>query len=80
VLAYLFDAEGNVVESGLEDRMLAIGLDDLLRIPRRVGVSAGIDKATAIGGALRGGFVNTLVTDSSVARKLCTDAEARARA
>lgn len=80
VLAYLFDAEGNVVESGLEDRMLAIGLDDLLRIPRRVGVSAGIDKATAIGGALRGGFVNTLVTDSSVARKLCKDAEARSRA
>jgi DNA-binding transcriptional regulator LsrR (DeoR family) len=80
VLAYLFDAEGNVVESGLEDRMLAIGLDDLLRIPRRVGVAAGIDKATAIGGALRGGFVNTLVTDSSVARKLCKDAEAGFRA
>jgi DNA-binding transcriptional regulator LsrR (DeoR family) len=80
VLAYLFDAEGNVVESGLEDRILAIGLDDLLRIPRRVGVAAGIEKATAIGGALRGGFVNTLVTDSSVARKLCADAEARSHA
>jgi DNA-binding transcriptional regulator LsrR (DeoR family) len=80
VLAYLFDAQGNVVESGLEDRMVAIGLDDLLRIPRRVGVSAGIDKATAISGALRGGFVNTLVTDSCVARKLCQDAEARSRA
>jgi DNA-binding transcriptional regulator LsrR (DeoR family) len=71
VLAYLFDADGNVIESGLEDRVLAIGLDDLLRTPRRVGVAAGIDKATAIGGALRGGFVNTLVTDSSVARFLC---------
>jgi DNA-binding transcriptional regulator LsrR (DeoR family) len=80
VLAYLFDAEGNVVESGLEDRILAIGLDDLRRIPRRVGVAAGIDKATAIGGALRGGVVNTLVTDSSVARQLCKDAEARSRA
>jgi deoxyribonucleoside regulator len=71
VLAYLFDDGGNVIESGLEDRVLAIGLDDLLRTPRRVGVAAGIDKATAIGGALRGGFVNTLVTDSSVARFLC---------
>lgn len=80
VIAYLFDADGNVVESGLEDRMLAIGLDDLLRIPRRVGVAAGVEKAAAIRGALRGGFVNTLVTDSSVAKILCRDAEGRDRA
>jgi DNA-binding transcriptional regulator LsrR (DeoR family) len=73
VLAYLFDESGNVVESGLEDRILAIGLDDLRRIPRRIGVAAGVEKAAAIAGALRGGFVNTLVTDSSVARVLCRD-------
>jgi deoxyribonucleoside regulator len=79
VLAYLFDAEGNVIESGLEDRMLAIGLDDLFRIPRRVGVCAGIEKATATSGALRGGFVNTLVTDSTVARTLCENAERSSR-
>jgi DNA-binding transcriptional regulator LsrR (DeoR family) len=71
VIAYLFDADGTVVESGLEDRMVAIGLDDLLRVPRRVGVAAGIEKAAAIRGALRGGFVNVLVTDSSVAEILC---------
>jgi DNA-binding transcriptional regulator LsrR (DeoR family) len=75
VLAYLFDVDGNIVESGLEDRMLAIGLEDLLRIPRRIGVSAGVEKAIAIGGALRGGFVNTLVTDSSVAKLLCRAGE-----
>ena len=80
VLAYLFDTEGNVVESGLEDRILAIGLDDLRRIPRRIGVAAGIEKAAAIAGALRGGFVNTLVTDSTVAQRLCSDRDTHARA
>jgi DNA-binding transcriptional regulator LsrR (DeoR family) len=73
VLAFLFDADGNVVESGLEDRILAIGLDDFRRIPRRIGVAAGIEKAAAIAGALRGGFVNTLVTDSTVAERLCSE-------
>jgi DNA-binding transcriptional regulator LsrR (DeoR family) len=73
VLAFLFDAQGDVVESGLEDRMLAIGLEDFRRIPRRIGVAAGIEKAAAIAGALRGGFVNTLVTDSTVAKRLCSE-------
>jgi deoxyribonucleoside regulator len=73
VLAYLFDTDGNVVESGLEDRILAIGLEDLRRIPRRIGVAAGSEKAAAIAGALRGGFVNTLVTDSTVAGRLCNE-------
>lgn len=74
VLAFLFDADGAVVESGLEDRILAIGLDDFRRIPRRIGVAAGIEKAAAIAAALRGGFVNTLVTDSAVAARLCEGA------
>jgi DNA-binding transcriptional regulator LsrR (DeoR family) len=74
VLAFLFDADGAVVESGLEDRILAIGFDDFRRIPRRIGVAAGIEKTAAIGAALRGGFVNTLVTDSTVAARLCDQA------
>jgi DNA-binding transcriptional regulator LsrR (DeoR family) len=73
VLAFLFDTQGDVVESGLEDRILAIGLDDFRRIPRRIGVAAGVEKAAAIAGALRGGFVNTLVTDSTVAKRLCSE-------
>lgn len=77
VLCYVFDAEGRPIESGLEERILAIGLDDLLRVPRRVGVASGAEKAAAVAGALRGGFVNVLVTDRGVAARLCEQEEGR---
>ena len=73
VLSYVFDAGGRLVRSGLEDRVLAIGLEDLLRVPRRIGVASGVGKAQAIAGALRGGFINVLVTDSGVAASLCRE-------
>jgi DNA-binding transcriptional regulator LsrR (DeoR family) len=71
VLSYVFDARGRFVSSGLEDRVLAISLDDLLRVPRRIGVASGAGKVQAVAGALRGGLVNVLVTDSGVATSLC---------
>ena len=42
-----------------------------LRVPCRIGVAAGLAKVQAIEGALRGGFINVLVTDSMVAQALC---------
>jgi DNA-binding transcriptional regulator LsrR (DeoR family) len=71
VLCYVFDSDGTPITSGLEDRILAIGLDDLMRVPRRVGVASGAEKVAAIAGAVRGGFVNVLVTDRSVGMALC---------
>lgn len=73
VLSYVFDASGRLIQSGLEERILAIPLNDLLQVPRRVGVASGVEKVVAIAGALRGGLVNVLVTDSSVASQLCID-------
>jgi deoxyribonucleoside regulator len=61
------DIEGNVAGSDFNKRMVGISGDDLLGIPTRLAVAGGIAKAEAILGALRGGYVNLLVTDSETA-------------
>jgi deoxyribonucleoside regulator len=73
VLSYIYRVDGSLVTTALDDCVVAIPLQDLLRVPCRIGVAAGPAKAQAIEGALRGGFINVLVTDSVVARALCKD-------
>ncbi len=65
-----FDADGRSVASHLDDRILGIGADALLAIPRRIGVAGGRRKHEAIRAALLGGWINTLVTDSGTATYL----------
>ncbi len=67
VLSYVFRIDGAVLDSGLEDRLMAMPLEDHLRVPLRIGVAAGEAKAAAIEGALRGGLVNVIVMDSGAA-------------
>lgn len=62
-----YDAAGKAVPGALDNRTIGIGLAELLRVPTRIGVCGGFDKVQAILGALRGGFVNVLVTDSATA-------------
>jgi DNA-binding transcriptional regulator LsrR (DeoR family) len=72
-----FDAEGNRADTTIHDRLVAITGDELLAIPIRFGVAGGHAKAEAILGALRGGYVNQLVTDSlTAAAVLVLDKEA----
>lgn len=63
-----FDASGNPVSSALDERVVGISLDDFRLIPRRVGVAGGLHKVPAIRGALSGGLLTTLVTDTDTAR------------
>ncbi len=71
VLSYVFRADGSFVATDLDDCLVAIPLSDLLHVPCRIGIAAGLAKVQAIEGALRGGFINVLVTDSIVAHALC---------
>ena len=71
VLSYIYRSDGSLVSTALDDCVVAIPLQDLLRVPCRIGVAAGLAKVQAIEGALRGEFINVLVTDSSVAQALC---------
>lgn len=61
------DIHGSPAAGGFNDRMVGIAGSDLLAIPTRLAVAGGVSKAEAILGALRGGYVNLLVTDSETA-------------
>ncbi|NMO54662.1 sugar-binding transcriptional regulator [Actinoplanes sp. TBRC 11911] len=65
-----FDEEGRHVASALDDRVLGIGSDTLRQVPRRVGVAGGERKYRAIRAALRGGWLNVLITDQETATEL----------
>jgi lsr operon transcriptional repressor len=70
ILGQFFDASGQVVKLPIHDRRIGIELSDLARIPKVVGVAGGLHKAEAILGALRGGFLDVLVTNELTALRL----------
>jgi lsr operon transcriptional repressor len=70
ILGQFFDANGVVVDIPLHERRIGIDLADLKKIPKVVGVAGGVRKAEAILGALRGGFLNVLVTNEIAAIRL----------
>ena len=65
-----FDVNGNQVCHDFYERLVTIRVEDLLKIPIRIGVAGGIGKVKPILGALRGNFVSVLITDSVTAEKV----------
>ena len=65
-----FDAEGQLIESTINDRVVGISSEELMRVPRRVGVAGGARKLEAIRAALLGGWINVLITDTETAQGL----------
>ncbi len=70
IALHFFDAQGRPVHSSLERRVLGISLEQLRRAPRTVAVAAGASKFEAIRAALRGRWVDTLITDLDTAQRL----------
>ena len=65
-----YDAEGKAVKSPLVKRVIGIDLPTLRSCKRVVGVAGGIQKVKAIRGALRGGYIDVLITDQHTATAL----------
>lgn len=70
VCLHYFDADGDLVASELEDRLIGIEADSLKVIPRRIGVAGGERKHDAIRAALRGHWIDVLITDAGTAHAL----------
>lgn len=69
ICARYYDINGTIVPfQAVTDRVIAIQIDDLRRIPMVVGVTSGRVKAPGLVGALRGRHLNVLVCDESAAR------------
>lgn len=65
-----FDENGTWVEPRLEQRIVGITPGQLLKTPRRIGVAGGERKFTAVRAAVRGGWINVLITDLNLAQRL----------
>ena len=70
MLGEWFDADGQVVPEATSDRRIGMGLQELRQMPHVIGVAAGAAKAAAIRAALRGGYLDALVTDAETAELL----------
>ena len=70
-----FNARGEPVRTPLNDRVIGIDLNHLRRVSRVVGVAGGSRKVRAILGALRGRWINVLITDCDTARALLDEPE-----
>ena len=68
ILGRHFDALGRPIDSGLSSRTMGISLETLKKIPHVIAVAGGEGKSKAIVAALRGGYVDTLITDEHTAR------------
>lgn len=70
IIGRYFDALGHVVDPDLDSRTIGIGLDELRRKRYAIAVAGGSEKRRAVLGALRGGYLNALVTDQLTALEL----------
>lgn len=73
VCGRFFTEQGEILDSDLNSRVIAVTAESLRKIKRVIAVSGGEIKVTAIRGALHSGLVNTLVTDSIAAHKLLSE-------
>ena len=69
------DAKGLAVDTPLDDLVVAITLDQLRAADTRVVVAGGTTKWVPLHAALRGGWVDVLITDLATARYLISHAE-----
>ncbi len=73
ILLRFFGQDGKLVETGLEKRVISMSLEQLSKVSRAVGVAGGSRKYSAILGALRGHWINILITDHFTARRLAEE-------
>jgi DNA-binding transcriptional regulator LsrR (DeoR family) len=65
-----FDADGKPVKSDLDGRVVGIDGAAIRKIDRKVGVAGGARKHQAVRAALKGGWINVLITDLRCAEYL----------
>jgi len=58
-----FGADGRPIVTDYDERVISIALQQLKQVRRSVGIAGGLRKIPAILGAIRGGWINVLITD-----------------
>ncbi|MHA7303017.1 sugar-binding transcriptional regulator [Pseudarthrobacter sp. MDT1-22] len=66
----LLNSAGVSVESGLDERIIAVTIKQLQRTPKVIAVAQGKARADAVRAVARAGFVTTLIVDEPLAKAL----------
>ena len=73
LFAHIYDETGNPCADDHNARLVGLCPEDLKNCPISIGVAANSEKERPIRGALRGGYLSTLVTDERTARAVLND-------
>ena len=75
VCCHFLDADGNPCLPDFSERVVGLTLEQLRAIPKVIGIATGADKAAGVAAVLRGGYLDSLVCDSELARALLWDGQ-----
>ena len=70
MLCHFIDANGNLVPSDLESRLITTPLEALKTLDNIIGAAGGYYKTEAILAALRGNYLDILITDEAAAYQI----------
>lgn len=70
ILGQFYDIWGNVIDTPLHRRTVALPLEDLRSMRNVIGIAGGREKVEAILGALRGRYIKILITDEDTAQRI----------
>jgi DNA-binding transcriptional regulator LsrR (DeoR family) len=70
ICAHFIDINGNKIDLDIDKKLIGLELEDLKNIDNVICIASGESKAKALLGALRGGYIKTLITDDKTISKL----------
>lgn len=70
ICGFHYNIEGNLVDTDINQRVIALNPERWGCIPYMIGVTSGVSKASAVLGALRGRRINGLIIDSQLANEV----------
>jgi DNA-binding transcriptional regulator LsrR (DeoR family) len=75
ICGHFYNRWGKRCDTDLEDRIIGLTLEELKNIKRKIGIAMGSEKGEAILGALRGGWIDVLITDEKTAECVLAGSE-----
>lgn len=70
ILSQFYDKDGNKINSELHDKLITVKLEKLKEKKNVIGVAGGQSKINSIHAALKGGYIDILITDELTAESL----------
>ena len=67
---HFINGDGKPIENEINDRIIGLDICDYKKINRLVGVAAGADKYEVVKAALLGKYLNVLITDAEIGKRL----------